>query len=108
MEVNVLEHKKRILAKVLARLPLVGQETAVDVGCGEGDDCFLLLQNVKETIGLDIRFSSNWSKIENPRIAFSVADVCTMPFPDDSFELVFEKDVLHHVEDPYSLHLIYQ
>ena len=100
MEINVLEYKKRILAKVLARLPLTGQEIAVDVGCGEGGDCCLLLQDVKETVGLDIKFNSNWSKIENQRIAFSVGDVCTMPFLNESFELVFEKDVLHHVVDP--------
>ncbi len=41
----------------------------------------------------------NGLKPKAQKLRFSVADVCNLPFPDESFELVFEKDVLHHVED---------
>jgi ubiquinone/menaquinone biosynthesis C-methylase UbiE len=100
MDINVLEYRKRILDKISARLSLTGQEIAVDVGCGNGGDCAILLQNVKEVVGLDIELNSNWQKIANGKIEFTVADACNLPFPEESFELAFEKDVLHHVEPP--------
>ncbi len=28
------------------------------------------------------------------------ADICSMPFADDSFDLVYGWEVLHHIEDP--------
>ena len=99
MDNNVLDYRERILNKILQCVPLTDQTKVVDIGCGDGGDCELLSINVKEIVGIDIDFDANWSKTKNAKIAFSVADVCNLPFPDESFELVFEKDVLHHVED---------
>lgn len=96
---NVLEYRKRILEKILANVPLTGQESAVDIGCGEGGDCDLLSRSVKKVVGIDIELNHSWKKNKKEKIGFSVADICNLPFPDESFELVFEKDVLHHVED---------
>jgi ubiquinone/menaquinone biosynthesis C-methylase UbiE len=98
MDTNILEYRKRILDKILITISLTGQEKVIDIGCGDGGDCDLLLGNFKEVIGIDIKLSSNWRKIKKAKIEFSVANVCNLPFPDESFELVFEKDVLHHVE----------
>ena len=43
MDTNVLEYRKRILGKILESVYLTGQETVVDIGCGDGSDCELLL-----------------------------------------------------------------
>jgi len=99
MDTNVLEYRKRILSKVGEYISLTGQETVVDIGCGDGGDCELLLKSLEKVVGVDIDLSSNWGKIRNEQIDFSVADACNLPFQDESFDFVFEKDVLHHVEN---------
>lgn len=99
MDTNVLEYRKRILSKILEYVSLTGQEAVVDIGCGDGGVCELLLKSVEKVVGVDVELNSNWGKIRNGQIDFSVADVCNLPFPDERFDFVFEKDVLHHVED---------
>ena len=97
MDFNVLEYRKRILDKVLAHISLTGRERTIDIGCGDGGDCELLMESVKEAVGIDVEFNSNWQKNKKKQMEFSVADVCNLPFRDGSFDLVFEKDALHHV-----------
>jgi ubiquinone/menaquinone biosynthesis C-methylase UbiE len=99
MDNNVLAYRERILNKILQYVSLTDQKKIIDIGCGDGGDCELLSKNVKEIVGIDVEFNSKWTKTKSAKIAFNVADVCNLPFPDESFELVFEKDVLHHVED---------
>ena len=99
MDNNVLAYRERVLSKILKYVSLTDQVNVIDIGCGDGGDCDLLSAKVKEIIGIDVEFNYNWPKTKNAKIGFSVADVCNLPFPDESFELVFEKDVLHHVED---------
>ena len=98
--INVLEYRKRILAKVFSHLPISGREFTVDVGCGDGGDCVLLSQSVQEVIGLDVECNSKWRQEGNDKIEFCVADAGNLQFVDETFDLVFEKDMLHHVNDP--------
>jgi ubiquinone/menaquinone biosynthesis C-methylase UbiE len=99
MDNNILEYRIRILNKIFQCIPLTDQLKVIDIGCGDGGDCELLSMKLKEIVGIDIDFNPKWPKSENAKIAFSVADICNLPFPGESFELVFEKDVLHHIED---------
>lgn len=99
METNVLEYRKRILSKIFEHVSLTGHETVIDIGCGDGGDCKLLVTKVKKVVGIDINLSSKWAKIRNEQTDFSVADICNLPFPDESFDFTFEKDVLHHVQN---------
>jgi ubiquinone/menaquinone biosynthesis C-methylase UbiE len=98
MDINVLEYRKRILNKIFENVSLTGREKVIDIGCGDGGDCDLFSESIKEAVGIDIEFNSNWRKNKKGKIEFSVADVCNLPFRDESFELVFEKDVLHHIK----------
>ena len=99
MDINVLEYRNRILSKILEKISLTGRERIVDIGCGDGGDCELFLKNINEAVAIDVEFNSNWRKNKKKGIEFSVADVCNLPFRDKSFDLVFEKDVLHHVKN---------
>lgn len=100
MAINVQEYRKRVLSKILPRLSLTGQEIAADIGCGEGEDCLLLVKNVKETVGMDVEYHANWLRVKNSKIDFSVADAENIPFLTEYFDMVIEKDVLHHVRSP--------
>jgi ubiquinone/menaquinone biosynthesis C-methylase UbiE len=99
MDTNVLEYRQRILSKISEHVAITGRETVADIGCGDGGVCELLSVNVDKIVGIVVEPNFNWQKTKNAKIGFSVADVCNLPFPDKSFELVYEKDVLHHVED---------
>jgi ubiquinone/menaquinone biosynthesis C-methylase UbiE len=73
----------------------------LDVGCGDGGDCELFSKFVKKVVGTDINFHQNWIKIMEKRINidFIISDACNLPFPNETFDLVYVKDVLHHIQN---------
>lgn len=99
MKNNILEYRRRVLSKALKFIQLTGKEKIIDIGCGDGGDCELLSQKVETVTGIDVAPCPNWQKITINNISLSVADVCNLPFADEAFDLIFEKDVLHHVEN---------
>ena len=68
----------------------------LDVGCGNGYFTYYFNQKVK-TIGLD--FSMNMLKA-NPCKNLILANANALPFKDNSFDIVFEANLLHHLDDP--------
>lgn len=66
---------------------------------GNGSDCEIFSRKVKKVVGIDIKLHPNWSKIIKDHVYFCVADVCNLPFSDHAFDMVFEMDVLHHVNN---------
>jgi ubiquinone/menaquinone biosynthesis C-methylase UbiE len=99
MDINVFEYRKRILEKVFEFVQLKSQETVIDIGCGDGGDCELLLRDFQRVVGVDIKFNEKWANPKQGLVDFSVADASSLPFPDKSFSIVLEKDVLHHVKN---------
>lgn len=97
MDINVRDFRQRIFDKISIKLN--NQQIVLDVGCGDGGDCEILLENAKEVVGIDIESHPIWSKTKNDNLHFGIVDACSLPFPDDAFDVVFEKDVLHHIED---------
>ena len=95
MKRNVLEWRKRLFLK--ANVNVKSHYKVLDVGCGDGGDCELFVQICKEVVGIDVEPHANWNKIETNKLKFLISDVCNLPFPDNTFDLVFEKDVLHHM-----------
>ncbi len=81
-------NQKRILEKI----PLNGK-TLLDIGCANGEYLQLFSEKLgKQNIaGLDI-YATNVPGIKTVK-----ASAEKIPFPDKSFDVVFEKDALHHV-----------
>lgn len=70
----------------------------LDVGCGDGEDCKIISPSVNYVVGIDINLSSfRLPKVAN--LDFIVADACDLPFKDSVFDVVFEKDALHHIRN---------
>jgi ubiquinone/menaquinone biosynthesis C-methylase UbiE len=72
--------------------------TILDVGCGKGDFCAVLLRKGYAVIGIDInrlraRQTSSLTDV-------SVGDCRALPFRERSFDLVCIMQVLHHIEKP--------
>lgn len=74
-------------------------ESAFDVGCGDGFATYWLAQRVPRVEGGDI---SELMLAHNPldRRALKVIDAERLDLPDDSYDLVYLWEVLHHLKDP--------
>jgi ubiquinone/menaquinone biosynthesis C-methylase UbiE len=97
----------RILKKTLRCAFTYEGASLLDVGCGDGL-FFKILSSINRAgslylVGLDIHFNPLWIKIKkHPALTvdFVVGDALHLPFRDEAFDIAFEKDTLHHVEDP--------
>ncbi|MBI4045146.1 MAG: class I SAM-dependent methyltransferase [Candidatus Diapherotrites archaeon] len=73
---------------------LDGEKTALDVGCGSGRFSKKIVKKFRiELKGIDISIP------KNPAIKVILFDGKKIPFKDESFDIVFLIDVLHHVHD---------
>jgi len=70
--------------------------TVLDVGCGNGIFTHHLAQICPSIVGLD--YSSHLLE-GNPQRALVRGDAKALPFPDESFDVVFEANILHHIGD---------
>ena len=84
----------------------------VDVGCGSGGTAVVLANNFRqaEVCGIDLsqplldiaKVSSRVSDLHE-RIKFESADVHSIPYEDNSFDVVLSINMVHLVEDPVQM-----
>lgn len=79
-------------------VPLSGK--ILDLGCGNGIYTIRLARKGAKVIGLDY---SRPLLSHNPHRPLIQGDATTLPFPDRSFDCVFEANVLHHIQDRESV-----
>jgi ubiquinone/menaquinone biosynthesis C-methylase UbiE len=79
----------------------------LDAGCGPGTITLGLARRVApgQVIGIDIEDSQfagsqEQAKRESLNVEFRKADICQLPFEDESFDAVFSHAVLQHLRDP--------
>ena len=75
--------------------------TVLDAGCGQGAVVRDFLKNGYDAVGIDI---SDWAvNAQNQKLAdqgrMFVGSLDQLPFPDNSFDLVFSSDVLEHIPE---------
>ncbi len=94
----VFGRRVRTLAKHLAAA-LPGQARVLDVGCGDGQVAWLIMQQRPDLViaGLDVLLRPH------THIPVTKFDGQTLPYPDGSFDVVMFVDVLHHTDDPLVL-----
>jgi ubiquinone/menaquinone biosynthesis C-methylase UbiE len=88
----------------IERLRLSGHEAILDVGCGDGS---VLVQLRTEghkgrLVGLEINntmFQESARKSLTPPVEFMVGSADTLPFPDQSFDIVLAFFMLYHMPD---------
>ncbi len=77
----------------------------LDIGCGDGlwwtREFFSKLG--KCVVGIDKQANREWFRAKSTNAHYVVADAQKLPFRDVAFDLVFEKDVLHHVVSPLAV-----
>ena len=78
-----------------------GAERVLDVGCGSG----YLLASIKKRypktklFGIDLteKLINEAKKRQNSEINFQTGDVLSLPFENNSFDILIFKDLLHHI-----------
>jgi SAM-dependent methyltransferase len=76
---------------------------ALDLGCGDGLEAVYLLRRGWKVEGVDIEPHPRWKELAaryKGRASFKVADAASLKKLKGGYDLVFEKDMLHHVPDP--------
>lgn len=100
-------HPKVDLIKTLVKAAkLKGNETILDVGCGNGDTLNSLRKNydhMGKMFGVDaapgiLNQAAKLNRREKSGINFSVGDGRALKFPDNNFDAVIVKHVLHNVD----------
>lgn len=96
---DVEQHYEDLIIKM--NLDLKPDCLLLDVGCGDG----VLTEYLADTyavhaIGSDPKNNECWRNSTNRRIELQRSSVYSLPFNEDTFDYVFMKDVLHHIDEP--------
>lgn len=88
---------------VLSRLGEVQGKRVLDVGCGSGEASIYFAQRGAIVTALDIsgaflRVVAALSRRHRTPVSAIIAPVEFLPFPDETFDIVYGNAVLHHVE----------
>ena len=92
----VLKNTCPIMEKIKEIIPIEKNTSILDVGCGSGNFTYqfsLLSDNV---LGID---HSEYIFEKNPHKDLMLSDATKMSFKDNSFDVVFCSDTLHHVPE---------
>ena len=91
--------------RLLGRLDLPEKPgRALDLGCGDGMEAEYLLERGWKVTALDLEAHPRWKGLEKKwkgRLKFGTADAASIKkAAPGKYDLVFQKDMLHHVPDP--------
>ena len=55
-----------------------------------------------------LRAAKTYAADKAPDVTFEVADAAALPYEDESFDFIYSVNVLHHIADPQTQHLVFQ
>lgn len=82
---------------------LASGSDVLDIGCNTGYGTMAFVDVARRVVGVDVSAKAievARSTAVDGRPEFEVIDGLTLPFPDDSFDLVVSFQVIEHIEDP--------
>lgn len=96
--------------EIVAMLSLKPGQKVLDVGCGIGGSGFYMVKNFKvEVLGVDL--SKNMidtgkqraQEFKDDKVEFVVADITTADYKPESFDVIYSRDTILHIEDKKTL-----
>ncbi len=88
------------MAKFIRDLAMsLRSQNVLEVGCSSGNDLRLFSKDF-DVSGVDPNESAIGKAVENlPHFKFRVGSITGLPFGDSSFDFVFTRNVLNHIDD---------
>lgn len=75
-----------------------GKTRLLDVGCGDGENMLRFQQTTLEKVGIEVSFK-RLQTAQQHGLTVQQASGTTLPFADNSFDMLYIAHVLHHVAD---------
>lgn len=92
--------RRRLFGRLISRMELPADASVLDIGTSTGTN-LRMLRDLGFTCceGLDRSEEAVRWCAEKGYGKVTLGDVCALPFPDESFDLVLATDILEHVDD---------
>lgn len=93
-----------LIGLLVAATEVRAQERVLDVACGPGLVVRALAEHADHVVGIDMvpamldRAREILAGL--PNVALTLGDVLSLPFPDDSFDVVVSRLAFHHFHEP--------
>ncbi|KAM7267060.1 hypothetical protein ACFE04_009226 [Oxalis oulophora] len=93
----------------VANLDLKPGQKVLDVGCGIGGGDFYMAENFDvDVVGIDLSVNMISFALERAiglkcSVEFEVADCTTKEYPDETFDVIYSRDTILHIQDKPSL-----
>ncbi|KAG6499956.1 hypothetical protein ZIOFF_039770 [Zingiber officinale] len=93
----------------VAKLELKPGQKVLDVGCGIGGGDFYMAENFKvDVVGIDLSINMISLALERAiglkcSVEFEVADCTKKTYPDNTFDVIYSRDTILHIQDKPSL-----
>lgn len=98
-----LIYNKHYLTCLFKHLPLPENNSVLEVGCGDGLVCeYMANLGAKQVVGVDVMQTAGCN-FPSPKINYFCRDAQNLPFPDQSFDMVYSIATFEHVSDPQAV-----
>lgn len=93
----------------VSKLDLKPSQKVLDVGCGIGGGDFYMSENFDaEVVGIDLSINMISFALERAiglkcAVEFEVADCTKKTYPDDTFDVIYSRDTILHIQDKPAL-----
>jgi ubiquinone/menaquinone biosynthesis C-methylase UbiE len=91
---------------ILEHLGDVRGKTLLDLGCGAGENSVYFASKGAQCVAADyspgmVEVALKLAESNGVTISGQVTNAMAMDFPDNSFDIVYASNLLHHIPDPY-------
>lgn len=94
-----IKYFKKDFYERIGGLKRFSNKRVLDLGCGDGEDAFEISKFAKSVTAVDIEKNDLWKIRKRTNLKFKVAPAEKLPFKANTFDGLFLKDVIHHVND---------
>lgn len=108
--------RKRLESAIAEYVHSIDGKTVLDYGCGRGEESLKYLENGAVVYGIDIakgyvEAAADAAKrhgYAESRYRFEIMDAHSLAYPDNTFDLIIGRGILHHLDAQVAFHEVYR